>query len=100
MLALAGDYSKEERLRKTGWLRQFKGRKKEEHICSHCKIYKDIRNTKLIFLDKKRETMENNAHTCRNIQFMVHSGFRDFAPSMEIIFKLLNFYLKTISLKV
>ena len=47
MLALAGNYTKEERHRKTGWLYQFKGRKKEEHIHSHCKIYDDIRNHKI-----------------------------------------------------
>jgi hypothetical protein len=44
MLALAGNFSRDNRFRKTGWLCRCGGREKEEHIRSHCVIYEDIRN--------------------------------------------------------
>ena len=44
MVALAGNFSKDNRFRKTGWLCRCGSREREEHIRSHCVIYKDIRN--------------------------------------------------------
>ena len=43
MLPLAGNYSKDNRLRRTGWLCLCGDREEQEHIRLHCKKYDDIR---------------------------------------------------------
>ena len=43
MLPLAGNFSRDNRFRKTGWLCRCGNREKQEHIISHCVIYEDIR---------------------------------------------------------
>ena len=43
MLPLAGNYSRDNRFRSTGWLCRCGAREQQEHIISHCEIYQDIR---------------------------------------------------------
>ena len=43
MLPIAGNFSKDNRFRRTDWLCRCGAREQEEHIRSHCEIYRDIR---------------------------------------------------------
>ena len=43
MLPIAGNFSRDNRFRSTGWLCRCGAREQQEHIISHCEIYKDIR---------------------------------------------------------
>ena len=43
MLAIAGNFSKDNRFRRTGWLCLCGEREEQEHILMHCKKYEDIR---------------------------------------------------------
>ena len=43
MLPIAGNFSHDRRFMRTGWLCRCGGREHEEHIRSHCTLYKDIR---------------------------------------------------------
>ena len=43
MLPLGGNYSRDNRFRRTGWLCLCGEREEQEHIVRHCKKYDDIR---------------------------------------------------------
>ena len=45
MLAIAGNFSKDNRFRRTSWLCFCGEREEQEHILKHCKKYEDIRKT-------------------------------------------------------
>ena len=43
MLPIAGNFSRDNRFRRTDWLCRCGAREQEEHIRSHCELYRDIR---------------------------------------------------------
>ena len=44
MLALAGNFSRDMRFKRTNWLCRCGSREQQEHIRSHCVVYKSIRD--------------------------------------------------------
>jgi hypothetical protein len=43
MIAIAGNYSRDNQFRRTGWLCLCGEREEQEHILKHCQKYEDIR---------------------------------------------------------